>query len=92
MIGAILASYYLVQMIASPRWGKLSDRIRRRPVLLLCGVLSAASMVIYALGNNLGAMLVSRIAAGFGAANVVVAQAYMTDAVNEQRGLRHRAG
>src|SRR5438093_13036469 len=51
MIGAILASYYLVQMIVSPRWGRLSDRTGRKPVLLTCGVLSAASMVIYALGN-----------------------------------------
>jgi len=84
MIGAILASYYLVQMIASPRWGKLSDRTGRKPVLLLCGALSAASMVIYALGNSLGAMLLSRVAAGFGAANVVIAQAYLTDAVDEQ--------
>ncbi|MCW3051761.1 MAG: Arabinose efflux permease [Chthonomonadales bacterium] len=84
MIGAILSSYYLVQMIASPRWGKLSDRKGRKPVLLLCGALSAASMVIYALGNSLGAMLLSRLAAGFGAANVVIAQAYLTDATDEQ--------
>ena len=84
MIGLILASYYPVQMIASPRWGRLSDRIGRKPVLILCGVLSAGSMVIYALGNNLVAMLLSRIAAGFGAANVVIAQAYLSDAKNEK--------
>src|ERR1051326_4855139 len=52
MIGTVLASYYLVQMVAPPRWGRLSDRIGRKPVLLLCGLLSAASMVIYALGNR----------------------------------------
>ena len=84
MIGAILASYYPVQMIASPRWGKLSDRIGRKPVLILCGLLSAASMVIYGLGNNLIAMVLSRIAAGFGAANVVIAQAYLSDAKEEK--------
>src|ERR1051326_7538926 len=76
MIGAILASYYLVQMTASPFWGRLSDRIGRKPVLLLCGMLSAISMVIYALGNNLWAMLFSRLAAGLGAANGGIAQAY----------------
>ena len=84
LIGLILSSYYLVQMIVSPQWGKLSDRIGRKPVLLTCGALSAGSMVIYAFGNSLGAMLLSRIAAGFGAANVVVAQAYLTEANNEK--------
>lgn len=84
MIGAILASYYLVQMIASPRWGRLSDRTGRKPILVLCGLLSAGSMVIYALGNNLIVMLLSRIAAGLGAANVVIAQAYLSDAAEEQ--------
>src|SRR5713226_9310658 len=84
MIGAILASYYVVQMIASPRWGRLSDRTGRKPILLTCGLLSAVSMVIYALGNNLTVMLLSRLAAGFGAANVVIAQAYITDAKDEK--------
>jgi MFS family permease len=83
MIGLILASYYPVQMIASPRWGRLSDRIGRKPVLLICSTLSAGSMVIYALGGNLWAMLFSRMAAGLGAANVVTAQAYVADTIPE---------
>jgi MFS family permease len=84
MIGIILSSYYLVQMLMSPRWGRLSDHIGRKPVLILCGALSAASMVLYALGNSVGAMLLSRVAAGFGAANVVIAQAYLTEASEEK--------
>jgi MFS family permease len=84
MIGVILSSYYPVQMIASPRWGSFSDRIGRKPVLILCGLLSAVSMVVYALGNNVTAILFSRILAGFGAANVVIAQAYVTEAKEEK--------
>lgn len=83
LIGVILASYYLVQMVVSPHWGRLSDRIGRKPVLLLCGATSAGSMVIYALGHNIWWMLASRLAAGFGAANVVVAQAYIADTTPE---------
>lgn len=83
LIGVVLASYYLVQMIVSPLWGRWSDRTGRKPVMVLCGVLSAGSMVIYALGHSVGAMLLSRIAAGFGAANVVTAQAYLTEAKDE---------
>jgi DHA1 family multidrug resistance protein-like MFS transporter len=84
MIGAILASYYPIQMIASPRWGSLSDRIGRKQVLVLCGLLSAISMLVYGLGHSLVTILISRIIAGFGAANVVVAQAYVTDAKDEK--------
>jgi MFS family permease len=83
LIGVILASYYLVQMVVSPHWGRLSDRIGRKPVLLLCGATSAASMVVYALGHNTWWMFASRLAAGFGAANVVVAQAYIADTTPE---------
>jgi len=82
LIGVTLASYYFVQMAVSPRWGRLSDRIGRKPVLLLCGGLSAASMVLYALArpaHGVVWLLASRLLAGVGAANVVVAQAYVTD-------------
>lgn len=83
-IGAILASYYLVQMIVSPRWGRFSDRIWRRPVLLLCGGISAASMVCYALAHNLWWLLAARLLAGVGAANVVIAQAYIADVASPE--------
>lgn len=79
MIGGILASYYLLQMLVSPRWGTLSDRWGRKPVLLICGALSAGSMLVYALGDSIPAMLISRAMAGLGAANVVVAQAAISD-------------
>jgi MFS family permease len=82
LVGVVLSSYYLVQMAASPWWGRLSDRIGRKPVLLLCGALSAASMVLYALARPAHGvlwLLSSRLLAGVGAANVVVAQAYIAD-------------
>ena len=41
-------------------------------------------MVIYALGHNIWWMLASRLAAGFGAANVVVAQAYIADVTSKE--------
>ena len=79
LIGLILASYYIVQMIASPRWGALSDRLGRKPALIACGMISALSMGVYALGNSVWWMLASRAVAGLGAANVVIAQAIASD-------------
>ncbi|HJP84183.1 MAG TPA: MFS transporter [Fimbriimonadaceae bacterium] len=87
LIGAILASLFAVQFVASPKWGLLSDRIGRRPVAVICTALSSASMLVYALSTNLWGILLSRVLAGLAAANVVVIQAYLADTSTEvERG------
>ena len=84
IIGLLLASYFVTQLLASPRWGKLSDHAGRKPVLLICTALSALSMVAYAMATGLWGVLASRILAGFAAANVVVAQAYIADTSTDE--------
>ncbi|MBC7528634.1 MAG: MFS transporter [Chthonomonadaceae bacterium] len=83
VIGAILSSYFLVMILVSPLWGRWSDRVGRKPILIICGVFSVASMLAYAGAHSLPAFLLSRILAGFAAANVVVAQAYVADFTEE---------
>lgn len=86
-IGLLLASLFAVQFFASPRWGRLSDRIGRKPVVVICTLLSAASMLVYALSNSLEGIFFSRVLAGLAAANVVVAQAYMAEhTLESERG------
>lgn len=87
-IGAILSAYFLVQIVASPLWGRLSDRIGRKPVLVVCGGLSALSLLAYAFAHSPLAVLASRLLAGAAAANVVVAQAYLTDSVGGEESER----
>ncbi len=84
VIGVILSSYFLVQMIVSPLWGQLSDQIGRKRILVVCGVLSAGSMLLYAFAHSPLLILLSRILAGLAAANVVVAQAYVADTITEE--------
>ncbi|HZH99381.1 MAG TPA: MFS transporter, partial [Fimbriimonadaceae bacterium] len=60
IIGLLLASYFVTQIIASPMWGRLSDRVGRKPVLLVCTALSMLSMVAYAFSDNLWGILLSR--------------------------------
>lgn len=84
LIGLILASLFVVQFIVSPKWGALSDRVGRKPVAVACTVLSALSMVVYAMSDSLWGILVSRILGGLAAANVVVAQAYLADLTSEE--------
>jgi len=83
LIGSVLSSYFVTQFLVSPHWGRLSDRIGRKPVLTVCTALSAVSMVAYAFAESLPMIFLSRVFAGFAAANVVVAQAYIADNTDE---------
>jgi MFS family permease len=85
-IGLIFASYSAMQFIFSPIWGRLSDRIGRRPVLLLSTAGACVSYVIFALAFGLSShvatlwwITISRVFAGACAGNVTVAQAYIAD-------------
>jgi multidrug resistance protein len=77
---AVLGSVYsLMQFFFSPIWGGLSDRIGRRPVLLLslCG--STTSYFMFASAKTLPLIIVSRALAGIFAAIISTAQAYIAD-------------
>src|SRR5262245_21716331 len=52
MIGAIMGSYSAMQFLFAPGWGRLSDRIGRRPVLLVSTAGAAISYAIFALGSQ----------------------------------------
>src|SRR5437667_10677145 len=52
-IGAIMASFSAMQFLFAPAWGRLSDRIGRRPVLLVSTAGATSSYVTLALGSGL---------------------------------------
>lgn len=85
LIGVMMASFSAMQFVFAPVWGKLSDRIGRRPVLLVSTAGAALSYAVFALGSGftgqtaLIILLVSRIFAGICGANITVAQAYIAD-------------
>jgi len=81
--GLLLMSYSLMQFFFAPMWGRLSDKIGRKPVLLISLAASAIGYAIWGLSNTLTMLFVSRIVAGFGNANLAVAQAYITDVTPE---------
>jgi MFS transporter, DHA1 family, tetracycline resistance protein len=84
-IGALMASYSLMQFIFAPFLGRLSDRVGRRPVLLIstAGGAIAYSIFAYASGmeGNTALLLLFafRTFAGICGANISVAQAYIAD-------------
>ncbi|MFN8653228.1 MAG: MFS transporter [Gemmatimonadales bacterium] len=78
-IGILVASFSLMQFLLAPWWGRLSDRIGRRPVLLIGLAGSAISYLIFGLAGTFWLLLASRIVAGGMGATVNVAQAYLAD-------------
>lgn len=86
VIGLILASFSAMQFFFAPVWGRLSDRIGRRPVLLVSTAAAALSYALFAYGSGRGdaqtalaIILVSRVLAGICGANITVAQACIAD-------------
>ncbi|NQU59197.1 MAG: MFS transporter [Rhodospirillales bacterium] len=79
MIGLLMASYSLTQFIAAPFWGRASDRIGRRPILLITLAGAAASYVLLGFSNSLWMLFVARGIGGFMAGNISTAFAYVAD-------------
>lgn len=78
-LGWLMAAYSIAQFAFSPFWGGLSDRIGRRPVLLLTILAGACSMVATALAGSYLMLFFARLAAGAFAANISTASAYIAD-------------
>lgn len=86
VIGLIIAAYSAMQFVFAPIWGRLSDRMGRRPVLLVSTAGAALSYVLFALSSGivnhttaLWLLLISRAFAGMCGGNITVAQAYIAD-------------
>jgi DHA1 family tetracycline resistance protein-like MFS transporter len=84
--GVFVALWALMQFVASPVIGSLSDQIGRRPVILLSAAGLAADYVLMALAPNLWWLAVGRIIAGITSSSFTTVFAYMADiTLPEQR-------
>ena len=78
-IGLLGTSYSLMQFLFSPIWGRWSDRIGRKPIILVGLLGSCVSYVMLALADSLLLLFVARIVGGIAGANIPTAQAYIAD-------------
>lgn len=86
----VMGAYSSAQFIAAPWWGRLSDRIGRRPVLLTALAGLTLCYVWLAFVESLAALFAARIAGGFMAGNISAAFAYAADVTgpeNRARGM-----
>lgn len=81
MVGPLISAFAVAQLVASPVWGRVSDRRGRRPALLICLGAAGIAFLIFGLATSLVMLFVSRIVQGLGGGMTAVAQAYVTDAM-----------
>jgi DHA1 family tetracycline resistance protein-like MFS transporter len=89
-VGMLGTSYSLMQFLFAPVWGRWSDRIGRRPIILLGLLGSCVSYLALALATSLALIFAARILGGIAGANIPTAQAYIADITtpeNRARGM-----
>jgi multidrug resistance protein len=79
MVGALVASFSVAQLLAAPVWGWLSDRYGRRPAILVGLLLSAVAYLVFAFADSLSLLFLSRVVQGLGGGTIGVVQAYVSD-------------
>lgn len=77
--GLFATIFAIVQFFGSPILGTLSDRMGRRPVVLLSNFGTAVDYLILALAPNLGWLFVGRVLSGATTSSITVASAYIAD-------------
>ncbi len=78
-VGLLATSFSLMQFIFAPIWGRVSDRVGRRPIILLGLLGSCLSYLGFGLASTLTALFAARIFAGIAGANIPTAQAVVAD-------------
>ena len=88
MVGLVMATYSFTQFLAAPFWGRLSDRIGRRPVLLVSLAGAVASYVWLGFAESLWMLFAARAAGGAMAGNISAAFAYVADITTRENRAR----
>ncbi|MFJ7680443.1 MFS transporter [Peribacillus sp. NPDC097198] len=87
-LGLLMAVYSFMQLIFAPMWGRISDRIGRKPVMMIGIAGLAVSFFIMASADSLLVLFIARIIGGaLSSANMPTAMAYVADITTpEERG------
>jgi MFS family permease len=78
-VGALISTFAIAQLVSAPFWGRLSDRVGRRPAIIAGLLLSGVAYIFFAAADSLALLLTFRIIQGVGGGTIGVVQAYATD-------------
>lgn len=84
IVGLLVSSFAIAQLITAPMWGRFSDRYGRRPALLVGLTGSAIAYIVFAFAGSLWLLFLSRLVQGAGGGTVSVIQAYVADALRPE--------
>ncbi len=90
VIGLLISSFSIAQLVSAPLWGRVSDRYGRRPVLIIGLAAAGIAYIFFGFANTIWLLLVSRTVQGAGGGTTGVVQAYIgdsTDPTQRARGL-----
>ncbi len=87
-LGALISLHALCQLIFSPIWGSISDRVGRKPLLMVGALGNALALLMFGLSTHLWMLFIARALAGiFAAATMPTALAFIGDSTSrEDRG------
>jgi MFS family permease len=101
ILGVLMASFSAMQFLFAPIWGRISDRIGRRPILLLGLLGSVVFYTLFGIASELGAagwpalglalFFLARLGAGLSGATISTAQAVIADSTSPERRSRGMA-
>src|SRR5437660_529222 len=80
--GIIVAAFTVAQLASAPMWGRFSDRVGRRPTLLIAIGAAGIAYLIFGFATSLWLLFLSRIVQGAGGGTVGVIQAYVADSTD----------
>lgn len=83
-IGFLYSIYSLAQLIFSPIWGGFSDRIGRRPIMLMSTLGASLAYTLFGLAHSFTLLFLSRLIAGIMGGNISTAQAYVADVTSPE--------
>ena len=84
MVGLLMSVYSLMQFVFAPIWGQLSDRIGRRPVILVSLLGASLAHFGFAMSTTLTGLMLARAFAGMFGGNISTAMAYIADVTDEK--------
>ena len=83
-IGLVLSIYSLMQFICAPVLGRISDRVGRKPIIMLGLLGSSLGYLVYGFADSFFWLLAARAIHGACAATISTAQAYVADTTDER--------
>jgi DHA1 family tetracycline resistance protein-like MFS transporter len=88
LVTILMAVFSLMAMVSAPFWGRLSDRIGRRPVLMASMAAAALAYLWMGFASELWMLFAARAFAGLCAGNIAAAQAYIADVTPPEKRAR----